>query len=82
MTISLKNDDHIYSYKIRHNQIHPSGYRLPAEIMALASAETREISSTFIGQRVDINGNMAQFAQRYNFVRNDSYTIGSASQDC
>ena len=24
---------------------------------------------------------MAQFAQRYNFVKNDSYTIGSASQD-
>jgi hypothetical protein len=28
-----------------------------------------------------VNGNMAQFAQRYNYVKNISYTIGSASQD-
>ena len=26
-------------------------------------------------------GNMAAFAEKYNFVANDSYTIGSASQD-
>eukprot|EP01052_Picozoa_sp_SAG31_P038062 SAG31_NODE_5015_length_2800_cov_2.011847_1_plen_446_part_00 len=63
------------------NLMHPSGYRLPPPIMALASTETREVSSSFIGQAVDINGNMHKFAQRYNFVRNDSYTLGSASQD-
>eukprot|EP01045_Picozoa_sp_COSAG04_P036024 COSAG04_NODE_8587_length_954_cov_0.768421_1_plen_239_part_10 len=64
-----------------HNLMMKDGYRLPPHVMALASAETREVSSKFIGQSVDINGNMGKFAQRYNYVRNDSYTIGSASQD-
>ena len=57
------------------------GYRLPPPTLALASAETREVSAKYIGQAVDINGNMGRFAERYNYVRNDSYTIGSASQD-
>ena len=64
-----------------HNQMQPDGYRLPPEVYALASAETREVSSKFIGQSIDANGNMAKFAHRYNFVKNVSYTIGSASQD-
>ena len=49
--------------------------------MALASAPWREVRSKFIGQHVDVNGQEARFAEKYNFVANDSYTIGSASQD-
>lgn len=64
-----------------HNQLHADGYRLPASILALASAPTREVHARFVGQRRDRNGNMRRFAERSNFVRNDSYAIGCASQD-
>ena len=40
-----------------------------------------QVRGSFIGQRVDANGNMRAFAERYNYVANDSYAIGSASQD-
>ena len=43
-----------------HNQLHPRGYRLSAAIMGLASAASREVSSRFIGQRVDANGRMSR----------------------
>ena len=35
----------------------------------------------FVRHNVVHAGNMAAFAEKYNFVANDSYTIGSASQD-
>ena len=41
-----------------HNQLHPQGYRPSPAIMALATAPYREISSKFIGQRVDVNGTL------------------------
>jgi hypothetical protein len=43
--------------------------------VALASAPTRELRSRFIGQRLDSNGQMAAFAERSNYVKNDRWDI-------
>ena len=57
------------------------GYTLPAPVRALATAPIREISGRYIGMDVTANGNSARWAHRYNYVRNDAYALGSASQD-
>jgi len=75
-----RNDAGQNAYAL-HNQLFADGYRPSASIRRLSVAPYREVRGTFIGQRVDANGIMRAFAERYNYVANDSYAIGSASQD-
>ena len=62
------------------NLRHPSGYRPPKKLLALATdPPTRLVTSRFLMQNVTANGLEARFAQIYNFVT-PAFAVGSASQ--
>ena len=65
-----------------YNMLHPSGYRPPQTLRALAdpkTSPTRVVKARFVEQNVTANGVEALYAQRYNYVT-PHFSIGSASQ--
>ena len=64
------------------NLVHPAGYTVPAAILDLTKpSAVNELSAKYLGQDATSNGNQQRFAHRYNYVRQNVYSIGSASQD-
>ena len=64
------------------NAVHPDGYRVKPEHLALASlGPTREVRYSFLAQAATANGNERRFAEAYNFVAEGAYALGSSSQD-
>lgn len=64
------------------NLVHPAGYTVPAAILDLTKpSAVNELSAKYMGQDATSNGNQQRFAHRYNYVRQNVYSIGSASQD-
>jgi hypothetical protein len=64
-----------------YNLLHPNGYRLPADLMALTKLPSREVQSRFLSQPSTANGEQARFADTYNYIESDVFAMGSVSQD-
>lgn len=76
-----RTDDTQNVFALLNLMLGAEGYKLPNRLLELTKTRSNTVSSGFIGQERDANGNMARFSQRYNFVQRGSFTIGSASQD-
>ena len=65
-----------------YNVLHPNGYKVSAETLALAVMPEKVVQSKFLALDLTANGNEAKFSDLYNFVSNSrGFSIGSASQD-
>eukprot|EP00729_Bicosta_minor_P023739 gene23739-2878_t len=65
-----------------YNVLHPRGYTLSPQTMALASLPEKVVQNKFLALDLTANGNQAKFSDLYNFVSNSKgFSIGSASQD-
>ena len=68
------------------NIVHPKGYRVKPEAIALSTMRERVVRSRFLGQTVTANGQFGVYGDTYNYIRVDrdnasGFAIGSASQE-